>query len=77
MTHNQTPGELAYIEDVRRRPTYDKGAPRPTWTALDAVTQWSWEREPTPRGWDVAYTDVSTVTEYGLTQKLSNAVRVF
>jgi len=30
MTHNQTPGEIAYNEDVRRRPTYDKGAPRPT-----------------------------------------------
>ena len=77
MTHNQTPGEIAYIEDVRRRPTYDKGAPRPTWAQLDTHAKWSWEREPTPRGWDVAYTDVSTVTEYGLTQKLSNAVRVF
>ena len=31
----------------------------------------------TPGEWTAPYTDVSTVTEYGLTQKLSNAVRVF
>ena len=77
MTHNPTPGEFAYNEDVRRRPTYDKGAPRPTWAQLDYHAKVSWERDPTPREWTVPYTDVSTVTEYGLTQKLSNAVRVF
>jgi hypothetical protein len=77
MTHNQTPGEIAYNEDVRRRPTYDKGAPRPAWAALETHAKQSWERNPTPRDWTVPYTDVSTVTEYGLTQKLSNAVRVF
>ena len=71
------PGESAYREDVRRRPTYDKGAPRPTWAQLDYHAKVSWERDPTPREWTVPYTDVSTVTEYGLTQKLSNAVRVF
>jgi hypothetical protein len=77
MTHNQTPGEIAYNEDVRRRPTYDKGAPRPTWAQLDYHAKVSWARNPTPREWTVPYTDVSTVTEYGLPQKLSNAVRVF
>ena len=77
MTRNPTPGELAYIEDVRRRPTYDGGEPRAAWSQLDAVIRQSWERNPTPRDWAAPYTDVSTVTEYGLTQKLSNAVRVF
>jgi len=77
MPHNQTPGEIAYIEDVRRRPTYDTGAPRAAWATLDAVVRQSWERDPTPRDWTAPYTDVSTVTEYGLTQKLSNAARVF
>ena len=77
MTHNPTPGEFAYNEDVRRRPTYDKGERRPAWAALETYAKQSWERNPTPREWTVPYTDVSTVTEYGLTQKLSNAVRVF
>ncbi|CAB5187322.1 hypothetical protein UFOVP165_31 [uncultured Caudovirales phage] len=77
MTRNPTPGELAYNEDARRRPTYDTGEPRAAWATLDVAVQWSWERNPTPRDWTAPYTDVSTVTEYGLTQKLSNAVRVF
>jgi hypothetical protein len=49
-----TPGEAAYNEDVRRRPTYDKGAPRPTWAQLDAWVKQSWERDPTPREWTQA-----------------------
>lgn len=77
MMHNQTPGELAYNEDVRRRPYYDGGTPRRSWAQLDDHAKQSWERDPTPREWTAPYTDVSTVTEYGLTQKLSNAVRVF
>ena len=36
MTHIPTPGELAYIEDLRRRPTYDTGERRPAWAALEA-----------------------------------------
>jgi len=77
MTRNMTPGELAYNEDVRRQPTYHTGERRPAWAALETYAKQSWERDPTPRDWTVPYTDVSTVTEYGLTQKLSNAVRVF
>ena len=46
-----TPGEAAYREDVRRRPTYDKGVPRLTWAQLDAWGKQSWERNPTPRDW--------------------------
>jgi hypothetical protein len=44
-----TPGEAAYIEDVRRRPTYHTGEPRLTWAQLDAWVKQSWERNPTPR----------------------------
>ena len=51
MTHNPTPGEFAYNEDVRRRPTYDKGAPRRSWAQLDDHAKASWERNPTPREW--------------------------
>lgn len=77
MTHNQTLGEIAYNEDVRRRPTYDHGKPRLKWAHLADWMKRSWEDKPTPRDWTAPYTDTSTVTEYGLTQKLSNAVRVF
>ena len=49
-----TPGEAAYREDVRRRPAYDKGAPRPTWAQLDDHAKASWERDPTPREWKQA-----------------------
>jgi hypothetical protein len=52
MTHNQTPGEIAYNEDVRRRPAYDKGAPRPAWATLETYAKQSWERQPTPREWN-------------------------
>lgn len=51
MTHNQPPGELAYNEDVRRRPTYHTGERRPAWAQLDTRAKWSWERDPTPREW--------------------------
>lgn len=77
MTHNPTPGELAYNEDLRHQPTYHTGERRPAWAALETYAKQSWERDPTPREWTVPFTDVSTVTEYGLTQKLSNAVRIF
>jgi hypothetical protein len=47
-----TPGEAAYREDVRRRPAYDKGAPRPAWATLETYAKQSWERQPTPREWN-------------------------
>jgi hypothetical protein len=47
-----TPGEAAYIEDVRRRPNYHTGEPRLTWAQLDAWVKQSWERNPTPREWN-------------------------
>ena len=47
-----TPGEIAYIEDVRRQPIYlHTGEPRLTWAQLDAWVKQSWERQPTPREW--------------------------
>lgn len=42
-------GREAYEEDVRRRPTYDNGAPRRSWDQLDDIAQLSWTRNPTPR----------------------------
>lgn len=47
--HPVTPGRTAYEADVRARPTYDDGSPRPTWDQLCEVAKWSWERNPTPR----------------------------
>lgn len=41
-----TPGQIAYQEDVRRRPTYGDGTPRKSWEELCDVARWSWEREP-------------------------------
>ena len=53
MTRNPTPGEIAYNEDVRRRPTYHTGEPRPAWATLEAYAKQSWERNPTPREWSI------------------------
>jgi hypothetical protein len=47
-----TPGEAAYREDARRRPSYDGGTPRPAWAALETYAKQSWERQPTPREWN-------------------------
>lgn len=44
-------GREAYEEDVRRRPLYENGAPRPDWDDLDEHAQWSWNKSPTPREW--------------------------
>ena len=44
-------GREAYKEDVRRKPTYHNGQPRKQWDDLDAIAQWSWNRNPTPRDW--------------------------
>ena len=48
-----TPGEAAYIEDLRRQPIYPHtGERRPAWAQLDAWVKQSWERNPTPREWN-------------------------
>lgn len=47
-----TPGQLAYEADVAECPTYHDGAPRKTWAQLDTVLRETWERNPTPRGWN-------------------------
>jgi hypothetical protein len=46
-----TQGQIAYIEDCKRRPHYDNGAPRKAWAQLGAPERWSWERNPTAREW--------------------------
>ena len=47
--NQKSPGQLAYEEDVRRCPTYHDSSPRRPWHEIDAVAQWSWERDPRPR----------------------------
>lgn len=44
-----TPGEAAYIEDVRRCPNYHDGQPRKAWSQLAPLARASWEKNPTPR----------------------------
>ena len=46
-----SPGHLAYVEDCRRRPTYENGSTRHTWTELCAAVRQNWEKYPTPRDW--------------------------
>lgn len=53
---SKTPGQIAYEEDVRRKPHYHPRVdgtvrPRRTWDELDALTKRSWELNPTPREW--------------------------
>jgi len=43
-------GQQAYEEDVKRFPLYQDGSARKTWRQLDEIEQWSWKRNPTPRG---------------------------
>lgn len=43
------PGQSAYMRDVAKCPNYHTGQARPSWERLDAVTRWSWERNPTDR----------------------------
>jgi hypothetical protein len=47
----KTAGQIAYEEDVRRKPNHHDGTSRPAWDQLSDVAQWSWERNPTPRDW--------------------------
>lgn len=49
----KTAGQLAYEADCALCPDYHDGAPRRPWTALDDVSRYSWERDPTPRAWIV------------------------
>jgi hypothetical protein len=57
---DNSPGRLAYEEDVRRHPLHEDGTKRPTWWGLDAiytpntayVIRESWHRNPTPRDWN-------------------------
>ncbi len=50
MTREQKkPGQLAYEADCLNEPNYHDGTKRKTWFELDAVAQWSWNRDPTPR----------------------------
>ncbi len=48
---HKTPGQLAYEEDVRRKPLHHDGTHRPRWDQLDEVCKWSWDRKPIPREW--------------------------
>jgi hypothetical protein len=43
-----TRGRAAYEADVRERPNYHDGKPRPSWNALSDIAQWSWEKSPYP-----------------------------
>lgn len=45
------PGQIAYEEDCRRKPTYHDGTPRKSWEQLDEIEQLSWRRNPTPRNY--------------------------
>ena len=50
-----TPGEAAYLEDVRRQPVYPfNGKPRTPWSQLGDEIRANWERYPTPRKWGKA-----------------------
>lgn len=49
---NKTPGQLAYEEDLCRKPFYPSGDTRKTWAQLGDIERLSWEREPTPRNWN-------------------------
>lgn len=42
-------GQIAYEQDCAIEPTYGNGQPRRTWSQLDTVSRWSWERNPTVR----------------------------
>lgn len=41
--------QLAYEEDVRRRPFYNDGSPRCDWHSLDDLRRSTWIKNPTPR----------------------------
>lgn len=45
----KTPGQIAYEEDLYKRPTYADGSPRKSWKNMDEISRSSWERNPKPR----------------------------
>jgi hypothetical protein len=51
MKMKKTDGQIAYEEDVRRKPIYENGKPRKTWDQLDNLEKLSWITNPTPREW--------------------------
>jgi len=50
-----TPGQIAYIEDCRRKPDYVRmdgtRKTRKTWDELGDPEKRTWELNPTPRPW--------------------------
>lgn len=42
-------GQLAYEDELTRKPTYGDGSQRKPWDKLSDIARWSWERNPTPR----------------------------
>lgn len=42
----------AYEEDVSRCPTYEDGGARPMWHELPVHVARTWEKNPTPRGFE-------------------------
>jgi hypothetical protein len=48
MSEHKTKGQLAYEEDVRRRPYYFGKEPRKPWEQLSQIAKDSWERNPNP-----------------------------
>ncbi|WDL96918.1 hypothetical protein [Alicyclobacillus sp. ALC3] len=43
---DRSQGQRDYEADLKRKPTYHDGTPRPQWSELDLVARWSWERGP-------------------------------
>lgn len=43
-------GRLDYEADVRARPCYHDGKPRPRWPQLDTIARGSWARGPSRFG---------------------------
>jgi hypothetical protein len=43
-----TRGRAAYEADIKQRPNYQDGGPRPSWERLSYIAQWSWEKSPYP-----------------------------
>lgn len=43
----KTPGQIDYESSLANEPDYHDGTPRKQWHELDAVAQWSWERDAT------------------------------
>ena len=42
-------GEIAYEQDVCRKPTYHDGSKRKTFSELSQCMRYSWEKNPAPR----------------------------